>query len=99
MNYINQDNEWYLDSGCTDHLTNQPYLIQNPKNCQVIIRSATGHTEKAVNKGTIILPCLVKNKKTNVGLENVIGVKNLAKNLISAKKICEKGGNPRKGHS
>ena len=92
-NYINKDNEWYLDSGCTDHLTNQPYLIQNPKNCKVLIRSATGHTEKAVNKGSITLPCLVRGTTSNIGLENVIGVKNLSKNLISVKRICEKGGN------
>ena len=52
-----------------------------------MIRSATGHTEKAINKGLITLPCLVQGK-----ISNIVGVKNLSKNLISVKRICEKGG-------
>jgi len=86
------DIHWYLDSGCTRHMTNNETIVYDkfPQNVEV---------SGAVNGPPILgklarkvkLFPIIDNHVSSITLENVLVV-DIRKNLISVKQICAHGG-------
>lgn len=83
-----QDNDWYLDSGSSNHATPRAdYFSSIDKNAAHEIRTANNSTMKACGVGTIDL----KIGETELVMKNVLHLPECAANLLSVSKICEKG--------
>lgn len=84
---------WYIDSGATSHMTNNRAAFKSlvlKKLPDVTL--ANGRGTKAFGIGTVITKCLDgNNKETNVELRDVLYVPDLTNNLLSVKKLTEKG--------
>ncbi|KAL6340381.1 hypothetical protein AAG906_006034 [Vitis piasezkii] len=74
---------WYLDSGCSHHMTGNKYLFTSFTEFDggnVIF--GDGHVARVKNKGTICAPNIPN-------LEEVLYVEGLKANLISISQMCE----------
>jgi hypothetical protein len=87
------DINWYLDSGCTQHMTNNPDCVHDkiPQNIEVS-GAIDGKSVIAKVSGTVQLYPIVDNCVKLLKLENVLAVPEIRKNLISVKQICARGG-------
>ena len=83
--------EWVLDSGCTDHIiNNESYysnsvILENP----IDVKIGNGTILKATKIGEVIVYFLVNNQKVEVKLTNVFYVKEMDRNLISYGKVTK----------
>lgn len=84
---------WFVDSGSTSHMTsNRNFFIDfTPKN-QGEVAVANGKMLKVLGIGSGEIKCLNENnKEITVTLKDVLYVPKLEENLISVKRLTEKG--------
>lgn len=81
-------NEWYIDSGCSNHMTPVNELIREKKKPNVSeILAANNASMKVVNTGNVDL----KLNNVNLSINDVLHVPDLSANLLSVSRMCEKG--------
>lgn len=87
-----KEEEWCLDSGCTLHLTGKAELLKGLVACDKKIVLADGRNISATAVGTGMLKVTKKDGTQNmVKIEKVFFVPGLARNLLSVRRIAEKG--------
>lgn len=82
--------EWLLDSGCSDHITNNVDLYNNVKNLEspINVKLGDGRIIKATKVGDVICNFIInKHKTVEVNVNNVLYVKEMDRNLISYGKV------------
>lgn len=82
----NKKCQWYIDSGCSKHMTRDKgkfLTLKNKDKCKVTFGDNV--SAKILGKGTISLG----NKKNKA--ENVLLVENLKLNLLSGSQTCDQG--------
>lgn len=83
-----QEDDWYLDSGSSNHATPREDLFTSIDSVvSHEIRAANNATMKAESAGTIQLTI----DETELVMKDVLHVPGCAANLLSVSKICEKG--------
>jgi hypothetical protein len=85
----NKNDLWYLDSGCTAHMTNDRADLSNASRSNAKIYGALQDTSQANVKGDIYLNCRVRNQPNEVKLKNALYVPNLQKKLLSVAELCQ----------
>ena len=79
-----QDNVWYLDSGCSRHMTGSPDLLEDKRKANgPSVTFGDNFQAKTVGYGTI--------RKGNISIEKVSIVDGLKHNLLSISQFCDKG--------
>jgi hypothetical protein len=111
---IDDSDKWYVDSGTSDHMTNQKEWFVDYKNFYVHlpVRIGDGKHIMAVGKGNINIHTYVNNKWIKGYLENVLYVPDIKVNLfrcvlvaVTPQKLHTSCGHPSKrlhtscGHS
>lgn len=86
------DNEWYVDSGATQHLSSRKewfhqYKDISPRN----IYLANNHVIIAKGMGTVHVNLMVKGEKRNISFQDVLYVPELHGNLLSVNRIVACG--------
>jgi len=82
---------WYMDSGCTSHLTNNENNLKNVRQSKNQIHTALeSQTQDCTVQGETIVNSINKNEPL-FKLNNCIHVPKLRRNLISVGKICDSG--------
>lgn len=84
-------NNWYLDSGATDHMTPNKDLFDNFSKIDKVISLADNSQLKSEGHGEISIKIKVNHEIKNIRLNKVLYVPKLAANLISIKRLAEKG--------
>ena len=87
-------NTWYLDSGCTAHLTNQKELIENAKKTEIKISGPLQNAKSSQASIVGEINLKIKNEReeiNNFELKKVICDKNLRRNLMSVRKLTKEG--------
>ena len=75
---------WYLDSGCSRHMTGDKSLFKSLKEKEdSFVTFGDGSHSQVLEKGTIDIPRLPL-------LTNVLYIKGLKVNLLSINQICDK---------
>ncbi|KAG5875944.1 hypothetical protein JTB14_037857 [Gonioctena quinquepunctata] len=85
---------WYVDSGASDHLTNDIKVLEDVKELEKPIKigvAKAGEDLEGTHVGSIRVSNNVDGRIHKYTLLDVIYVPNLRKNLLSAGKIEEKG--------
>lgn len=87
------EEEWYLDSGCTMHLSGKAELLKKEmKACNEYVILADGRTLQAKAIGTATLNITGENGEwRTIRVENVLFVPTLSSNLLSVGRIAEQG--------
>ena len=91
VNNCENELEWVLDSGCSDHIiNNDKYFVklsklENPINVKV----GDGRTLKATKVGDIKAKFITNFNETELTLKDVFFVKEMDKNLMSFGKVAE----------
>lgn len=80
---------WILDSGATQHMTNDTSLLENARDSNTPITAALGDPGKSTQTGDVLLTCKVNRELVELSLENVLGIPDLKRNLCSVSQICE----------
>lgn len=87
----NNEIEWILDSGCTDHIINddtlfeQHVLLDKP----VDVKLGDGRIMKATKVGRIRTFFIVNDREVEVTLRNVFFVRGMRQNLMSYAKVTD----------
>jgi len=92
MQTTNQ-NRWYIDSGCTQHMTNDKTKLFRVRTTNTKVVGPIGKESKEVDiEGDCRVRCIGKEREIiNIRLENVLFVQNIRRNLVSVKNLCQKG--------
>ena len=86
------DDDWFLDSCASMHLTNNASLLQDPlSEPGVNITTINDETLQVKSVGTANISVIVDGIKDKIRTENVNFVPNIAANLLSVAKITDKG--------
>jgi len=90
---LSRDSHWYLDSGCTSHMTHDSSKVFNRIHHATKVSGAVPSKPViATEIGSVKLFPYLENQSLCLKLENVIIVPGLRKNLVSVKQICARGG-------
>ena len=89
-NDVNKVN-WILDSGCTDHITNNEAYFENYVTLKkpIEVRLGDGRCLQATKIGNVNVIFDVLGKPSEVNIKNVYYVKEMKQNLLSYSKITE----------
>lgn len=73
VNTCENNIEWLLDSGCTDHIINNDSYYSNSKKLSfpVDVKIGDGKILKATKVGNVIINSIVNGNKVKIRLENV----------------------------
>ena len=82
------ENDWYLDSGASSHMTPCDKILTNEKNAQVQKIIAANNAEMQVKKCG---DATIKVSNNHIDIHDVLYVPQLAANLLSVSKIASKG--------
>lgn len=84
--------EWVLDSGCTDHIINNDNYYSNFENLQVPIdvKIGDGKILKATKVGSVFIHSQVYQNKIEIELKKVFFVEQMDRNLISFGNVTNK---------
>ncbi|KAK9709784.1 hypothetical protein QE152_g26402 [Popillia japonica] len=85
---------WFLDSGATEHMVNNKYLFTALKNLKEPIKIAVakqGQMLEAHSVGNIDIISEVNGKQMKIPVQNVLYVPDLLNNLLSIRKLEDKG--------
>ena len=85
---------WYLDSGATEHMVNDRSLLKDLIRLEKPIEIGVakgGESMTAEFKGMVTVFANVKNEKICINVENVLCIPELRCNLLSVRKLDEKG--------
>ena len=85
--------KWYVDSGCTSHMTNNAKFIRNMRESEVISSVAVGSGDNITVSGVGNLEATVvcDGKKNHVELKDVLYVPGLMCNLLSVSRMRRNG--------
>ncbi|KMQ86061.1 retrovirus-related pol polyprotein from transposon tnt 1-94 [Lasius niger] len=88
---VNQE-DWYVDSGATSHMTNNKKFFQELKEINRSVMVANGQRLVAEGKGKGILKCVNKDGETTaVMVKDVLYIPSIAENLLSVRRLAIKG--------
>lgn len=88
---MNKD-KWYLDSGCSQHMTNNLDYITNKINTDIQVFGSLGREiNLSTIKGDTILEC-ANDLSEDIRLKNTLLVPDLRRNLLSVRRICSSPG-------
>ena len=93
VNSCDLENEWYIDSGATDHVCGDRKLFKSLKNITPFSIEQGEGSAQATGVGCVELQAQFKSGVNTVTLDKVCYVKGFRKNLISLRKIDEAGFN------
>lgn len=82
-------NDFYIDSGASQHLCSNKSLFKKITPCKSNIKIADGSEKECIGKGVISLIENINN--VNINIDNVAFVPGLSVNLLSVSKIVDKG--------
>lgn len=86
--------KWYLDSGASEHMTNDSSLFDDMEKLKtpVVVQTAkTGVVLLARQKGRIVTHSVVNNEKIQIRMEDVLYIPDLALNLLSLRRLESSG--------
>ena len=76
--------EWFVDSGCSNHMTYNKSLFSSYNSGHVSeVELGNNNTAKISGKGTVEIPISVRGKKVKCILTNVFHVPDLGYQLLS----------------
>ena len=84
-------NRWYIDSGCTSHITNNKNELLNAEKSTTTIDGPIGESSTATKIGTVNF----YSDQESFGLDNTLYDPNLVRKLMSVKKLCDMDENIR----
>ena len=88
-------NHWFIDSGCSNHLTHDKSLFISysdlPSGCNTSVEVGNGDNAVVIGKGTINLIIQVENISKTCQLSNVLYAPDLDYNLVSVSSLDKKG--------
>ncbi|CAN6587276.1 unnamed protein product [Malus baccata var. baccata] len=88
MTDVKVNHSWYIDSGCSNHMTGDKRLLTNIKrNLTSRVKLGTGAIVQVVGNGTLV----IKTKLGRKHIQEVILVSGLEKNLLSVGQMMEHG--------
>jgi hypothetical protein len=92
-NEEHRDMEWILDSGASDHMTGHSSSFTSMKriNSEEHVSLADKTKLKIEGIGSIELIAMVDGKAKSIEIKNVLYIPRIKKNLISIKRLTEKG--------
>ncbi len=92
-NKTTNDNCWYIDSGCTQFMTNDKTKLFNLRTTNTKVVGPISKESKEVNQeGDCRVRCVGEEKEvSDIRLKNVLFVQNIRRNLISVKNLCQAG--------
>ena len=76
---------WYLDSGCSRHMTSDESLFQE------LDRKKSGNASFGDNSKGIIRGIGTIGNNSHTQIKNVLLIENLKFNLLSISQLCDKG--------
>lgn len=84
--------DWILDSGCSDHVINDEKYFNKYTNLQnpICVKVGDGRILKATKIGNVICNFRLREKSSEVIINDVYYVKEMDRNLISYGKVTEK---------
>ncbi len=83
------DDCWYIDSGCTQHMTNRKEWLSNLEEIETFV---IGPISKKLEKVNLKGDCVLKNVGDyEIRLQNTLFVSGIRRNLISVKSLCKAG--------
>ncbi|XP_050910070.1 uncharacterized protein LOC127123938 [Lathyrus oleraceus] len=86
-----QTNMWYLDSGCSNHMTgNKNWFIKLDESVNKVTKFADGKHVTSEEKGNIIM---VRNGGRRANITDALYVPSMTSNLISTSQLLSKGYN------
>jgi len=89
---ITNQNSWYIDSGCTQHMTNDKTKLFRMRSTNTKVVGPISKESKEVSQeGDCRVRCLGEEEVVDVRLEKVLFVQDIRRNLISVKTLCQKG--------
>jgi hypothetical protein len=86
-----KDNYWFIDSGCSHHMTNRKELLLNARPSSAKISGPMNDDAEAELEGEIKLNCLVNQKEIEIILKDVLYIPQIQRNLISVSKMSANG--------
>lgn len=87
-------NSWIMDSGCAQHMTNEPEKLTKVKNSYTTVVAALNERDRSKKIcGELRINGKVKDDNTELVLENVLGVPRMRRNLCSVSQLCEANAN------
>ena len=89
-----EDSSWVIDTGCTQHMTNNKSWLQGYKELERPIPVYTGDARgpmQAVGSGDFYFKALVNGRQKESRLVRVLYVPNLRRNLFSVQQADKKG--------
>ncbi|CAN6680964.1 unnamed protein product [Malus baccata var. baccata] len=90
VNFANQkiSDEWYIDSGCSNHMTSmEDLLVDIDRNVKAKVQVGTGNLVKVAGKGTLI----IETMKGRRYIREVMFVPSIIENLLSVGHMTEHG--------
>ncbi|KAG7300019.1 hypothetical protein JYU34_017061 [Plutella xylostella] len=90
---VNDENNWYIDSGASAHMSRHRVWLENETAPKVPhVRVADDKVLKVISTGNIIIGVKGPNSSlNNIQVKDVLYVPDLATNLLSVSKIIESG--------
>ena len=90
---ITNQNSWYIDSGCTQHMTNDKTKLFRIRSTNTKVVGPISKESKEVSQeGDCRVRCVGEDEEIlDVRLEKVLFVQDIRRNLISVKNLCQKG--------
>ncbi len=83
------DDCWYIDSGCTQHMTNKKEWLTNLEEIETFV---IGPISKKLEKVNLKGDCVIQNVGDyDIRLQNTLFVAGIRRNLISVKSMCKAG--------
>jgi hypothetical protein len=83
--------QWILDSGASDHMSNRIELFENFKKIEKEIMVANREMMNATGMGNINFVAITEKGTVNIQLRDVLYVEKIGMNLVSAAKLDSKG--------
>ena len=85
---VKVNNSWYIDSGCSNHMTGDERLLVNvQKNLTSKVKMGTGEIVQVAGKGTLVIETKLGRKH----IQEVMLVLGLEENLLSVGQMMEHG--------
>lgn len=86
------DNDWYVDSGCTRHMTKNKHWVHETKNRNhEPIRAANNEQMEVECIGSVDFCAEIHGDRTEVRIHDVLCVPKLLTNLLSVSELTKKG--------
>ncbi|CAN6562150.1 unnamed protein product [Malus baccata var. baccata] len=85
---VKVNNSWYIDSGCSNHMTGDESLLVNvQRNLTSKVKMGTGEIVQVAGKGTLVIETKLGRKH----IQEVMFVPGLEENLLSVGQMMEHG--------